>query len=155
MGNIRVLDIAEISEKSGIPARRLRYVLDHEVVTLIAKSSRGRGASRKFPTYEAFAIGCAGLLLEAGLRQGVARGVMDILMKSSTGSRMGYIDALLVCALNSTEAARLEVGDGVNIRLQLDSHHDVVVMPVKDTGWLQVATGAKLAEDYEPLIRVS
>jgi hypothetical protein len=155
MGNkVRSLDIAEISQKSGIGSRRLRYVLDHEIVSLIGKSGRGRGARRKFPEYYAFAIACAALLLESGLRQNVARGIMDILIKSRVGQIMGYIDAPLLNALNCNQGAILEVADGVNIRLKLESTHDLIVMPVKDTGWLQVATGANLAKHYEPLITV-
>ena len=156
MGNKpRKLDLAEISQKTGIPSRRLRYVLDHGIFLNIGKASAGRGARRNFYEYEAFGIACAALLLESGLRQGVVRGVMEILTKSDVGPSFGYVDALLIHALDSEKFALLEVGDGVNVRLSTAGFKDLVIVPVRDTGWRQVATGAKLSKDYEPLIKVS
>jgi hypothetical protein len=156
MGNqARKLDIAEISQKTGIPPRRLRYVLDHDIFLKGNKASSGRGARRNFYEYEAFGIACAALRLEGGLRQGVVRGVMDILTKSDVGPSFGLIDSLLVHALGSDKFARLDVGDGVNVRLSLSTSKDASIVPVKDTGWRQVATGAQLTKPYEPLIKLS
>jgi hypothetical protein len=61
----------------------------------------------------------------------------------------------LLQAINSDKAALLEVGDGVNVRLSTKGSQDISVIPVRDTGWRQVATGAKLSKEYEPLIKVS
>ena len=62
-------DLAEISQSSGVKVRKLRYVLDHQLLPGAQDVSQGRGTARSFTPFESFALVVAALMLEAGLRR--------------------------------------------------------------------------------------
>lgn len=143
------MDIAAIVQRTGIPTRRLRYVLDHGVLPVGKQVSKGRGAVRSFTDFEAFGLTCAALMLEAGLRRSLVRGCMDLLCgRYGRGTPVHQIP--FYQAFQSRGAVSLEIGDGVNVRL----HEPVGQGPLLDTGWRQAETGAALQDGYEPLVLV-
>src|SRR5579871_3142606 len=113
------INVAEINRRTGIPPRQLRYVIDHEIYKVAQNSSQGRGTPRTFNRFEAFGIACAALLLHGGLRQSVVRDCMKLLSKQSSAfSALGSdFSSLLQQAFTSSGAARLDIGDGVNVRV--------------------------------------
>lgn len=61
------MDIASLSEKCGIPQRKLRYVLDHGLVPGLSPRQQGRGNARQFDELEATALITAGSLFQFGV----------------------------------------------------------------------------------------
>ena len=61
------MDISTLSEKSGVPPRALRYVLDHRIIPWVRPSRFGRGRARRFELEEAIALVLAGSLFHFGL----------------------------------------------------------------------------------------
>ena len=64
--------LSTLSERTGIPVPRFRYVVDQGVLPVQFRQesgSHGRGTPRTFTPLEAFAIACAALMIEAGLRR--------------------------------------------------------------------------------------
>lgn len=139
------MDIAEITRRTSIATRRLRYVLDHAVLPGTAQASQGRGTARSFTSFEAFGLSCAALLLDAGLRRSLVRQVIELLTHGARGTDVNAIP--LYRAFDA--GGYLEIGDAVNVRLQ---ERPAGKRPALDTGWLQAATGAALDQDYEPLV---
>ena len=45
-------DLAEISQSSGVKVRKLRYVLDHQLLPGAQDVSQGRGTARSFTPFE-------------------------------------------------------------------------------------------------------
>src|SRR4051794_27578092 len=147
LGNHEVcMTLAELADRTALLPRQLRYVLDHGLLPVGKIERRGRGSPRTFTEFEAFGIACAALMLEAGLRQSVVRDCVGLLCRYA-GETRRVTDVPLFKAFQPHKLARLEVGDGVNVRLHGSgplSHQRF------DTGWQQIATGAQLAGDYEP-----
>jgi hypothetical protein len=100
---------------------------------------------------EAYGIACAAMMLQAGLRQSVVRDCLALLYRYADQKKTVTLIPL-VRASRASQSARLEVGDGVNVRLLstgTSPEHN------QDTGWQQITTGAKLGTAYEPMIGVS
>ena len=75
------MDLISIARATGLPLRRLRYVLDHRVLPGAEKSSRGHRVTRSFTGFEAFGIACAAALLHAGVRRPLVQRCMRELVK--------------------------------------------------------------------------
>jgi hypothetical protein len=146
------MTLAELANRAALPPRQLRYVLDHGLLPAGRIESRGRGAARTFTDFEAFGIACAAVMLHAGLRQAIVRDCIALLCRFQDGRPRKTADIPLFRAFQATKAAKLEVGDGVNVRL---SGTGTLAQQHFDTGWRQVATGVELVDGYEPLIVIS
>jgi hypothetical protein len=141
----RSYDLAEIAETSHLSLRKLRYVLDHDLLPGGKVASRGRGAARRFTGFEAFGIALATLMLEAGLRRALVRECM-----SSVCPAVGRdLDRNpLYRAFTARGAARLDVGDWLYVRMVVEGPVSKLEL---DTGWLPLA-GSGPAGSYTPLV---
>lgn len=137
------MNIAEISSRTGLPTRRLRYVLEHNVLPGGNVKSRGRGAVRSFTRDEAFGLSVATTMLEAGLRRPIVRACIEVFSYRFPATTP-LLDIPLQKAFHGTGEVWLDVADGVNLRL-----HGAKGL---DTGWVQANTGAKLATGYDPVV---
>src|SRR4051794_12241237 len=100
-------DLAAIADRSGLPVRKIRYVLDHRLTPGEVKG-RGRGAARSFTPFEAFGLVLAATMLEAGLKRALVRDCLVQLCPVPSHD----LDAVpLYRAFASAGAARIEVGD--------------------------------------------
>ena len=71
--------LAQIADCTGIGIRRLRYVVDHDLVPALPAGGGGRGRSRDFTPFQAFTVAAAAQLLEAGIsRPMVCRILLDL-----------------------------------------------------------------------------
>ena len=77
------MDLQKISEKAGLSLRKLRYVLDHDVLAgaRIKTDSNRVGHPRSFTDDEGVAIAVAAALLEAGLRRDLVTRFFDAMDK--------------------------------------------------------------------------
>jgi hypothetical protein len=113
---------------------------------------------RSFLHSEAVVIAVAACLVEAKFSRGHIRGILSRLGRTRWASLpkpnpLGFGDhSALVEAAESRGRALLEVGDGQNVRLTLDPEVPGTRKGEMSTGWLQVTTGARLADDYEPAV---
>jgi hypothetical protein len=142
-------DLTEIAGRSGIAARKLRYVLDHALLPGGQLASRGRGSVRSFTPFEAFGLATAALMLEAGLKRSLVRDCLAVLCRAS-GRNVG--DVPLYRAFVADRSARLEVGDWEFVRVVGSGRS-----PRKsfDTGWLSLADGVAPATTFTPLVTVT
>jgi hypothetical protein len=143
------MDLIQVCQVTGLPLRRLRYVLEHGVLPGAAKASRGRRIPRSFTGFEGFGIAVAAVMMEAGLRRSLVADAIAILTVEPP-----IPDAKTRCSLLKAYGAsgetRLEIGDGVNVHLQSVGGYQPF-----DTGWLQAATGAAVDKSYAPLVLIS
>jgi hypothetical protein len=146
------MTLADLAKRTSLSTRQLRYVLDHALLPAGRIESRGRGAVRVFTDFEAFAIACAAVMLQAGLRQVVVRDCIALLCRYEDNGLREINKVPLYRAFEPKRTATLEVGDGVNVRVlvsgSLPDHKF-------DTTWRQIATGAVLGDGYSPLIVIS
>lgn len=146
------MTLTQIVDRTGISMRRVRYVLDHAILPGTTRTSRGRGTPRSFTDLEAFAIACAALMLEAGLRKSVVKSCLQALCRAHSPGKPPRTGILLNRALHVGKDVKLSVADGVNFCLegkQKLSGSDL------QTGWLQMATAAPLARSYVPMVRIT
>lgn len=64
-----MLTIADVVHRTGASNRRLRYVLEHDLLELDDVVQPGRGVARLFDPKTAAALAVAALMLDAGLRR--------------------------------------------------------------------------------------
>ena len=88
------MDMAELAARTGLPARKLRYVFDHRVLPGLHGTSAGHGVPRTFTDYEGFGIALAARLLDAGLTRRVVATVLDVACRP-TGSTLAPADVPL------------------------------------------------------------
>jgi hypothetical protein len=138
----------EIAQTSGLPVRKLRYVLDHRLLPGAQHASLGRGVSRSFTPFESFAIVVAALMLEAGLRRSL---ICDCLAVLSRNPTRNVQHVPLYRAFAHGQPARLEIGDWKFVRLNVAPHP---LSPALDTGWLALTDDPSPDHSYSPLVCV-
>ena len=141
------MTIYEISTRLGISTRRLRYVLEHDVLPSWRSASEGRGNERSFEGFEAFGIACAAWMLQGGLRCATVKQLFAAVCPSGGIMKKNPLFQAFIARGDST----FEIGDGVNVRLSSATRPRA---GNSDTGWRQIATGAELSDNYEPDIRI-
>jgi hypothetical protein len=135
------MDIIGIAERTGLPQRRLRYVLDHSIVAEFDKLKKGHRVSRQFAPSQAFFLALVALLFEAGLRRSLVEECVGRLKK-----RHGSHGALHDLIYEDGTITHIEIADWSNFRLWRGEPLAAAER------WTQIGTGATLAEDYEPLV---
>jgi hypothetical protein len=149
--------VQDIARLLAIPARRVRYVLDHGVLPGYGgRTAPGlAGSPREFTPFEAFAVAAAAVLAHAGAQRGVIAAALvavadapwplpgrahrlETPMERATGRPRTAIAALYPPPGGE---ATLRVGDGVYFRVDARG---------RDTGWLDLRTRAALAAEYRP-----
>jgi hypothetical protein len=139
-------DLAEIAQSSGVPVRKLRYVLDHCLLPGGQDASQGRGTARSFTPFESFAIVVGALMLKAGLRRALVR---DCLAALGRNPSRNVNNVPLYKAFAHGEPARLELGDWKYVRLTGAAQ---LIWPAFDTGWLALAEDRPPGDSYTPLV---
>jgi len=146
------MDLQELSERSGINRRKLRYVLDNNLVPglkiEIADSEIGR--PRKFNWDVGFVIVCAAHLLVAGLSHDSIRLFLKGLVGLTIGKR-----SLLKCLFerhsdlsgSGPVQSYARWGDGVNMRVTFEALNF-------DTKWQVPSNPARLDSNYEPMVEI-
>ncbi|MHC4180702.1 MAG: hypothetical protein ACYSWU_24645 [Planctomycetota bacterium] len=151
------MDLVQISQRSGMPLRTVRYVAERHLLPYAKRAAGGRGALRSFTDVEAVAVAIAATLLESGLRGRKVGQILRRLAESRWIEDPGWHRGVrshnpLTDVCERKGESTLEVGDGVNVRL---SHRDDDHRArAATTGWCQVETGAALGPDYEPAVCV-
>ena len=145
------MDLAELAARTGMPIRRLRYVVDHRVLPGLRDTPAGQGVPRTVTDYEGFAIALAARLLGSGMTRKLVAAGLDAACRppASTDSPA---EAPL-CRAYAAADGRLEFGDGRYVRVV--APRSPGVGPAVDTGWLAVVPSPAVAADYRPGVRVA
>ena len=143
------MDIASLAKISGLPIRTLRYVLEHHVLPNSERASKGRRVTRSFSGFECFGIAIAAALIEGGQRRSVVAECLLVLCAEAKPITRS-VNCHLNKAYGATGKTRLELGDGVNVRIEAVEGYAPF-----DTGWIQAATGVKVDKAYDPFVRLS
>ncbi len=142
------MEVIQIAAATGLPLRRIRYVLEHQVLPGADRANRGHRVTRNYTGLEAFGIALGALLLEAGLRREAVARCLGMLVTTPIPSGFPRGQSPLIYAYSSNGPARMEVGDGVNLRMS-DK-----VGKGSDVGWHQLATGAEVNGSYAPMVLI-
>jgi hypothetical protein len=137
----RLMDVMEVSRRTGLPIRRLRYVLEHRLLPGTEKASRGHRIPRSFTDLEGFGIACAAVLLQAGLRRPLVQRCIRELLRPSRGR--GRPENHLALLQRSAGAAVIEIADGTKLR--------VTAGPGKTSEWLPLTVGKDEMNAPEPV----
>jgi hypothetical protein len=155
----RMFTLAEIAERAGLPSERLRYVIDSRILPGWRHfkpggdaSSKGRGIPRAFIPDEAFALVTAVLMLQGGIRRRVVQDCMDLLGDYLVPNSKRLRDIMWVQVIHDEAVVALEIGDGLNIRLDFKEGTRKNNSDLPRT-WIQPKTRATV-ENYDPLLVV-
>lgn len=143
--------MADLTARTGLPVRTLRYVLDHKVLPGSRGASAGHGVPRTFTDYEGFGIALAAHLLGAGLTRKLVAAVLDAACRPM-GPTRSPVDAPLLRAYTA-RAGGLDVGDGRCLRLRTPGRPGLGA--ALDTGWTTLTPSECVAGDYAPVVRVT
>ncbi len=143
-------DLGEIATTSGLPLRRLRHVLDHDVLPGGSTRGLGRGTARVFEPFEVFGLVLATVLLEAGLRRATVRDCLAALVEGVTAANVTEIP--LYRAFSTSGPSRLEVGDGSQIRLAIPGRSRA---PVPMPDWTPLGGSPRSSAAFEPLVTIA
>ena len=155
------MELQAVADKTHLPIRKLRYVLDHQLLPglRVKVDTTSVGRPRLLTDFEAFGVACAAALLVGGVRRDGVIEFMEGLAAlpweedprskpaaKNSGKIAEKLDALAFYAAFSKRIPMIALlGDGVNIRVQGGAG---------DTGWRQPRTLARLSEDYQPTVIV-
>ena len=145
------MDMAELAARTGLPVRKLRYVLDHRVLPGLRDTSAGHGVPRAFTDYEGFGIALAARLLDAGFTRKVVAAALDAACRP-TGSTRAPADVPLYRAY-IVRAGSLQIGDGRHLRVRAQKRPGLG--NALDTGWFPMAPSGRVADDYTPVVCVA
>jgi len=143
-----MIDMAELSARSGVPVRKLRYVFDHGVLPGVVGVAPGQGIPRTLTKFEGFAIALGARLLDTGLTRQL---IADCLTVACRCPRESPSHAPLYHAYLGSHG-RLEIGDGRFVRLFAARIPRVVA--ALDTRWLPLKGGV-LPAGYTPAVLVT
>jgi hypothetical protein len=145
------MDTAELTARTGVPIRKLRYVLDHRILPGLQGVGSGHGVPRTFTPFEGFAIALAARLLDAGVTRKLIAAVLGTVCRP-TGSPQAPPDVPLFRAYTAATGS-IEIGDGLYVRLRAPRRPGVG--NALDTGWLPLESSEKVTGDYIPVVRVT
>lgn len=150
-------DIRDLAERSGLPHRTIRYVVDARRVLMMDEKGRiGRGVPRRFADFEAIPLVIAAHLVESGLKNRTASEVINRLAKAKWiklpkpdihGLRRSP-PIVAVCSIRAP--ALLEIGDRRIVRLTLTPKYPSGESVT--TGWLLIELGARVEDDFRPTV---
>jgi hypothetical protein len=152
------MELQTIAERTRLPLRKLRYVIDHRLLPGLRVKIDGKavGQPRYFTDFEAFAVACAAAMLVGGMkREAVVQcidGLVDLTWEGEPFSKRPITELakskgghVLSSLFTDTGTAVVMLGDGLNVRALAKS---------RDTGWCQPRTLARLSDDYQPMVIV-
>jgi hypothetical protein len=149
----RRMELQELAERTGIPLRTLRYVVDSRLLPGLEFeiAEREAGRPRRLAKDVAFGVACAGVLLYGGVRRATTHffmaSVLDLRHELKTGMVWsGHEIISNFLEIGQTGQARL--GDGVNVRLQF-----ATTLGNFDTHWLE-SGHSKLPVGYCPKLLI-
>lgn len=141
------MDLRDIAERTHLPDRILRYVLDQEIVPPSNVAIRGHesGKPRYFDAQKGVEIACAGHLLEAGVKRAAAATIIESmgLIEWKIGRRRSIVWHDL---LDGEAPVQLLLGDSRFVRLAAGPPENW------DSGWLDTATAN--STDKAPFLKV-
>lgn len=141
------MDLQEIASRTGMPIRKIRYVIDHRVLPGLRAEGQpdAVGRARFLTEFEGFGVACAAMMFELGLRKEKVIEFLDVLCSFSweqKSSQRHPTPALLKAFDRRANPAVVMLGDGVNVRIQIGN---------RDTKWFRKDKGHPLPEGSEPL----
>jgi hypothetical protein len=145
------MDMAELTVRTCVPVRKLRYVLDHRILPGLQGVASGHGVPRTFTPFEGFAIALAARLLDAGVTRKLIAAALGTVCRP-IGSPQTPHDVPLFRAYTAG-AGSVEIGDGLSVRLRVPRRPGVG--NALDTGWLPLKSSENVGGDYTPVVRVT
>ena len=141
------MDLNRLSQRTGITVRKLRYVLDHDLLPFRSWdiNEESVGKARTFDDKTGVLIACAAFLLEAGYKRGAVKNLLNTMEKIKPTIRNPLNASILEIAVSGTGKASLQLGDGQYVRWQLGQ---------SQSAWFEPSSPAKESPEYLPYIIV-
>ncbi len=122
----KMFTLAEVAKRAGLPIERLRYVIDSDILPGRRHrkpggdaSNPGRGIPRLFTPDEAFALVVVVLMLQGGIRRRAVQACLDLLGDYLVPNSKRLRDTMWIQVIYNETVVALEIGDGLNIRLDV------------------------------------
>jgi hypothetical protein len=145
------MDLQEIHHKTNFPLRKLRYVLDHQILpgTRIETDSQRWGHPRSFTDFEGFSIALAAALLGGGLRRELVAQFFDKMndLKGTSKDRFGRDLGLLYAAFSDRKKRYLaDIADGQYVAITSGESR---------RKWSDLKSSNSAPVDYKPIVLIS
>jgi hypothetical protein len=142
-------NLQDLSNLTGIPVRKLRYCLDHQLVPpegwFVGDAEIGR--QRRFNLDAAIYLVCAARLLIAGCKRDAVRRLLRSadLLGPQTHRKKIYLPHISGAIFGATPAV-VDFGDDTHARWRVGG---------KDSGWMRLGRAPKADIDFEPTVVIS
>lgn len=143
------MDLQTLAIRTGVPIRKLRYVLDHRLLPgmRIKHALEFVGHPRSFAEHEGFGIACAAALVEAGVRRESISLFMDALcglvLKSQSKRRIPRT-VFLAAFEDGAEPAIAIIADNAVVRFTIKQF---------DSGWIEPRAFNRIS-DFSPRVTI-
>lgn len=139
------MDLNEICERTKLPIRLLRYVIDHRIVPVprLRRAKGEWGRPRRFADDAGVGIACAAWLLQDGLKRTSVAKLIDGLPRIRFEPGNPASGMVISRVLSTQLPAVVEFGDGENLRYFVDG---------RDYGWRQPGPDALMSDSYKPKV---
>jgi hypothetical protein len=147
------MDLVELSRRSGVAPRRLRYAIYHTLAPGVSKVDVGRGSVRAFTNFEGFCIALAATFLDAGVkRDAVASAFYTLAGRYGRETAVGDIPLFRIFSTGGRTMAEVRAGDGRYFRALAGA---TAGRRSVDTGWLPGKGVPDPPPNYEPTVMIA
>ena len=141
------MDLQTLHSRTGLSLRKLRYVVDHELVPgmkiVLAPGEAGR--PRQFADDIGWAIACAAALLESGVQRTIIPKFLEVLRSIEVESGNDRAP-VIPCLLRNPQPAEALLADGTHVKL---------TVYVNDFGWRTLDGKMSPAPKKKPRVTIS
>ena len=107
------LNISTLANRTGLKTRRLRYILDHQLVPGLEPIHSGHGNARQLENFQAFVLAVAAALLQHGYPRNLVKKVMAALEGANPSRKRLSLDQIYRndvkdLTIGNTEAFQLD-----------------------------------------------
>jgi hypothetical protein len=139
------ITLPEIARRTRLDIRKLRYVVDHGLVTVGKTFVSGRGNAREFNPTMAFIIALVAAALEGGMRRRALIPYLNAIKSVNNKYGRLYRDS---SPTDPKVVYLLDFADQANLReRQINAENEP-----EAGNWIQMETDAPLAEGYVPMV---
>ena len=85
------MKVSSIAKRAGLPIRKIRYVLDHNLVAGLDAPRDGRGRARTFSPFQAYVVALAAHMLVAGLPKKMIADLLKDMGGATTARKRGSL----------------------------------------------------------------
>jgi hypothetical protein len=144
----QVIDLSELSSRTGLSLRKLRYCIDKELLPgeYCYSEESAVGQARQLTLEAAVFLACAAVMLESGCKREIVRLFMRHVLREVKAVRNPLRRPLILAGVRGEKDAHVELADGEHLRM---------VVGQEKTEWASLSKSWSRNPTHEPNVVIS